>query len=185
MTLIHIQDSVTAAAASPRSSISPVAGEGCRSRRSLPAGHHWRVITGGQRHKAVFFEPLIDLVRAMQPSGQPRTRPDAVAGDKAYDARRIRQWCLQHNIESVIPTRTSTHSRAGRPPTCDEETDKDRNGVERCVERLTVCWAIERMQADCDPIREEGPLLQGHASVGLRRGISRGLMVRQSLLDRV
>ena len=100
------------------------------------------MITGGQRHEAAFFEPLMDQVRVMQPTGRPRTRPEAVAGDKAYDAPWIRQWCLNRNIESVIPARKSTGSGTGRPPTCDDEKYEDRNVVERCVGRLKECRRI-------------------------------------------
>jgi len=81
----------------------------------------------------------MDQVRGMQPTGRPKTRPKAVAGDKAYDARWIRQWCLDRNIESVILARKSTRNGAGRPPTCDDEKYEDRNVVERCVGRLKEC----------------------------------------------
>jgi transposase len=84
----------------------------------------------------------MDQVRVMQPTGRPRTRPEAVAGDKAYDAQWIRQWCLDRSIESVIPARKSTGSGTGRPPTCDDEKYEDRNVVERCVGRLKECRRI-------------------------------------------
>ena len=71
------------------------------------------IITGGQRHEAAFFVPLMDPVRVMQPTGRPRTRPEAVAEVKAYDAQWIRQGCLARNIELVIPARTFTGSGAG------------------------------------------------------------------------
>ena len=77
----------------------------------------------------------MDEVRVPQPTGRPKTRPEAGAGDKGYDADWIRQWCLRRNIESVIPAREGP----GRPPVCDETKYKDRNGVERCVGRLKEC----------------------------------------------
>lgn len=81
-------------------------------------------------------------VRVPQPIGRPKTRPEAVAGDKGYDADRIRQWCLERNIESIIPARKNTREGPGRPPTCDEEKYRDRNVVERCVGRLKECRRI-------------------------------------------
>lgn len=101
--------------------------------RGLPLG---ATVTGGQRHESTFFADLMNEVRVPRPVGRPKTRPEAVAGDKSYDADWIRQWCLARNIESVIPARKSTREGPGRPPTCDEEKYKRRNVVECCVGRL-------------------------------------------------
>ena len=105
----------------------------------LPLG---AVISGGQRHESAFFTEVMDEVRVPQSVGRPKTRPEAVAGDKGYDADWIRKWCLERNIESVIPARKETRTGPGRPPVCDEEKYKDRNVVERCVGRLKECRRI-------------------------------------------
>jgi transposase len=107
--------------------------------QGLPLG---AVISGGQRHESAFFTDVMDEVRVPQPTGRPKTRPEAVAGDKGYDADWIRQWCLERNIESVIPARKGTREGPGRPPVCDEAKYKDRNVVERCVGRLKECRRI-------------------------------------------
>jgi transposase len=107
--------------------------------QGLPLG---AVISGGQRHESAFFTDVMNTVRVSQPTGRPKTRPEAVAGDKGYDAGWIRQWCLQRNIESVIPARKNTREGPGRPPTCDEQKYKGRNVVERCVGRLKECRRI-------------------------------------------
>lgn len=107
--------------------------------QGLPLG---AVVTSGQRHESAFFTDLMNQVRVPQPTGRPRTRPDAVAGDKGYDDRDIREWCLQKNIESVIPARKNTQKGPGRPSTCDEEKYARRNVVERCVGRLKECRRI-------------------------------------------
>jgi transposase len=93
------------------------------------------VLSAGQRHESAFFEATMDTVRVPQPVGRPRKRPEAVAGDRAYDAFWIRRWCHQHNIESVILSRKGK-TGPGRPPTCDEQKYENRNVVERCVGRL-------------------------------------------------
>lgn len=93
-------------------------------------------MTGGQRHEAAFFTAVMNQVRVLQPVGRPRKRPEAVAGDKSYDAGWIRRWCLRKNIESVIPARKDVRNGPGRPPTCNEKKYKERNAVERCVGRL-------------------------------------------------
>lgn len=78
----------------------------------------------------------MDAVRVPQPVGRPKQRPEAVAGDKSYDAQWIRQWCHRRDIESVIPSRKGTREGSGRPPTCDEEKYVRRNVIERCVGHL-------------------------------------------------
>ncbi len=100
------------------------------------------VVSAGQRHEAAFFEPAMDAVRVPRPVGRPRKRPDAVAGDKAYDAEWIRRWCHRRDIESVIPARKGTRGGPGRPPTCDDEKYARRNVVERCVGRLKECRRV-------------------------------------------
>ncbi|WP_146110020.1 transposase [Salinibacter sp. 10B] len=80
--------------------------------------------------------------RSIGPSApRPRKRPEAVAGDRAYDADWIdadwiRQWCADKGIESAIPARENMRDGPGRPPTCDEQKYRDRNTVERCVGHL-------------------------------------------------
>lgn len=93
------------------------------------------VLSAGQRHESPFFEAVMDAVRVPRPVGRPRKRPEALAGDRAYDASWIRQWCHKRDIESVIPSRKGK-SGPGRPPTCDEQKYENRNVVERCVGRL-------------------------------------------------
>lgn len=94
------------------------------------------ILSAGQRHESAFFTDLMDAVRVPRPVGRPKKRPEAVAGDRAYDSKDNRRWCWQRNIESVIPARKGLRNGPGRPPTCDEEKYKRRNVVERCVGRL-------------------------------------------------
>lgn len=100
-------------------------------RQGLPLA---TVLTAGQRHETVAFTDLMDAVAVPRPRGRSRKRPEAVAGDRAYDADWIRQWCRDRGIESVIPARP--REGAGRPPTCDDRKYKYRNTVERFVGRL-------------------------------------------------
>ena len=93
------------------------------------------VVTAGQRHETIAFTDLMDAVSVPQPRGRPRKRPEAVAGDRAYDADWIRQWCRDRGIESVIPARSQ--SGPGRPPTWDDRKSGRRNYERRnTVERL-------------------------------------------------
>ncbi|MBB5809550.1 transposase [Streptomyces collinus] len=82
-------------------------------------------------------------LRVPRRRGRPRTRPDLVLADKAYSSRAIREHLRKRGIRAVIPVPADQHahrlrrgSRGGRPPAFDRETYKQRNTVERCINRL-------------------------------------------------
>ena len=84
------------------------------------------------------FLPLMGHLRVARPVGRPRTRPDAVRGDKAYSSRAIRGHLRARGIKAVIPepsdqqgNRKRRGSRGGRPVSYDIEDYKGRNVVER------------------------------------------------------
>ncbi|GAA5705387.1 hypothetical protein Save01_06239 [Streptomyces avermitilis] len=66
-----------------------------------------------------------------------------VLADKAYWSRAIREHLWRRGIHAVIPVpadqrghRLRRGGRGGRPPAFDRETYKQRNTVERCINRL-------------------------------------------------
>ena len=61
------------------------------------------VVTAGQRHESIVFEKLMEKVKIKNKIGRPKQLPKAIAGDKAYSVRRIRKWCKNRRIETVIP----------------------------------------------------------------------------------
>lgn len=70
--------------------------------------------------------------------GRPRTRPDAVRGDKAYSSRAIRSHLRDRGIKAVIPEsrdqqghRKRRGSHGGRPVGLDADDYKNRNVIER------------------------------------------------------
>ena len=70
--------------------------------------------------------------------GRPRTRPDALLGDKAYSSRANRDLLRGKRIKTVIPQpddqiahRRRRGSAGGRPPNFDATTYKGRNVIER------------------------------------------------------
>lgn len=65
--------------------------------------------------------------------GRPRSRPEAIAGDKGYSYGRIRFWLRRHGIRAVIPQREDQLGGRGRPPSFDPKEYRRRNAVERCV----------------------------------------------------
>lgn len=82
-------------------------------------------------------------LRVPRPIGRPRTTPGAVLADKAYSSRAIRSHLRQRGIRAVIPqssdqlaNRKRLGNRGGRPPAFDREAYKQRNTVERCINKL-------------------------------------------------
>ena len=90
------------------------------------------VLTPGQHNECGSFEAVMDTVRIAR-----RRRPDAVAGDKAYSAARIRAWCARRGIEAVIPTRSDQPR-----PRLSRRKYRRRNVVERCIGWLKCCRRI-------------------------------------------
>lgn len=76
-------------------------------------------------------------VRRIGP-GRPRTRPDALLGDKAYSSRGNREILRAKRTKTVIPQpadqighRLRRGSAGGRPPAFDTNAYKRRNVIER------------------------------------------------------
>jgi transposase len=103
-----------------------------------------RVTTGGHRHDSLAFEAVMGRVRiGRRGPGRPRTRPARVLGDKAYSSRAIRSHLRRRRITATIPepadqarNRVRRGSRGGRPPGFDVEAYKQRNVVERAINKL-------------------------------------------------
>ena len=84
------------------------------------------------------FLPLMAQLRVGRDTGRPRTRPDAVRGDKAYSSRAIRAHLRSRGIKAVIPEpddqkahRKRRGSRGGRPVGLDAVDYRNRNVIER------------------------------------------------------
>ncbi|MFJ6068569.1 IS5 family transposase [Streptomyces tendae] len=101
------------------------------------------VLTAGQAADAPAFTDVMARLRVPRPSGRPRTRPEVVLADKAYSSRAIRYHLRRRGIRAVIPGRADQQTNrrqrghaGGRPPAFDGEAYKQRNTVERCINRL-------------------------------------------------
>lgn len=69
--------------------------------------------------------------------------------DKAYSSKRNRAYLRNHGIRAVIPeradevrNRTKKGNRGGRAPAFDPEQYKERNAIERTINRLKQNRAI-------------------------------------------
>ncbi len=101
------------------------------------------VLTPGQAADSPHFVPVVEKIKLCGPAGRPRTRPDAVAGDKAYSSRANRSYLRRRKIRAVIPekadqaaNRRKKGSSGGRPVGHDTTLYKDRNTVERCINKI-------------------------------------------------
>ena len=120
-----------------------LADTGCR-----PLVH---VTTAGQRHDSLAFGPLLKKLRVARRRrpGRPRTRPDRLLADKAYSNRKIRGELRRRRITATIPEKTDQQkaraakgSAGGRPPAFDAEAYKQRNSVERTINKLKDFRAV-------------------------------------------
>jgi putative transposase len=96
-------------------------------------------VAPGQSGDSPMLKPLLSHLAVKRPGpGRPRTRPDAVIGDKAYSSRGNRAMLRARRVKTVIPQpsdqiahRKRRGTAGGRPPVFDPITYKDRNVVER------------------------------------------------------
>jgi transposase len=119
----------------------------------LAADRHCRpvafVTSEGQRHDSIAFTTVLARVQIDRVGpGRPRTRPDWVLADKAYSSAAIRDHLASRGIKAAIPikeneaeARRKKGSRGGRPPAFDKQRYRDRNTVERAVNKLRGCRA--------------------------------------------
>ncbi|MFK4070558.1 IS5 family transposase [Streptomyces sp. NPDC029674] len=101
------------------------------------------VLTPGQAGDAPAFPKVMASLRVPRRTGRPRTTPEMILADKAYSSRAIRTHLRQRGIRAVIPqpsdqvTKRKRRGRSGgRPPAFDREACKQRNTVERCINKL-------------------------------------------------
>ncbi|MFD3637614.1 transposase, partial [Streptomyces sp. NPDC058664] len=107
------------------------------------------VLTAGQAADSPQFIPVLEKVRIPLPVGRPRTRPGAVADDKAYSSRGNRRYLRKRHIKAVIPEkkdqaahRKKKGSRGGRSISHDAGPHKERNTVERLINKLKAWRGI-------------------------------------------
>lgn len=109
-----------------------------------------RVTSAGQRHDSLGFTPVMDRIRIRRRDrGRPRTRPGQVLADKAYSSKAIRADLRRRGITATIPepadqirNRTKRGRRGGRRPSFDKTAYRQRNTVERAINKLKQNRAV-------------------------------------------
>ncbi|MEV8043657.1 transposase [Streptomyces griseoluteus] len=100
------------------------------------------VLTEGHAADSPQFIPLLRKVRVRGPVGRPRTRPDAVAGDKVYSSCGNRAHLRKRHIKAVIPEKRdqaanrNEHAAQGVAP-------------EAAVSRLTRPKPVRHKRSPC------------------------------------
>lgn len=96
------------------------------------------LLSPGQAGDSPMLLPLLQQLKVGRRLGRPRTRPDALCGDKAYSSRAIRKHLRARGITAHIPEpedqkghRLRRGSAGGRPPNFDPDAYRGRNVVER------------------------------------------------------
>ena len=89
--------------------------------------------TAGERHEALMLRKLMAAGAVKRTGrGRPRIRPAAVAGDKGDSHLSLRRYLRRRGIRAVIPPT----SDQPRQPSVDKAAYRQRNHVERTVNRL-------------------------------------------------
>jgi transposase len=115
------------------------------------------VLTPGQAADCPQFRTVMEKIRVPGPAGRPRTRPDAVAADKAYSSKANRAYLRKRRITTVIPEKSDQQanrkkkgSAGGRPVAFDQDRYKQRNTVERCFQKIKT-WRGVATRYDKSP----------------------------------
>jgi transposase len=91
------------------------------------------IVTAGERHEAVVFEPLMEQGAVKRRGrGRPRLRPKRVVGDKGYSNNKIRRYLRRRGIRITIPRKRNERHRGP----FDRAIYRQRNRVERLINRL-------------------------------------------------
>lgn len=109
--------------------------------RGRPLSVH---LTAGQVHESTQMGAVLDKVRVPRAGrGRPRKRLDSVLTDKAYTGKPCRNALRSRRIRGIIPTRSTERTarlkkgpNGGRPYLFDKDAYRQRNVVERCINRL-------------------------------------------------
>lgn len=115
------------------------------------------MLTPGQADDSPQFAAVLAGIKIHGPARHPRTRPNAVAADKAYSSRANRAHLRRRGVKAVIPEKAdqaANRKKRGRadarPVSHDTEPYKERNPVERCINKIKI-WCGLATRSDKKP----------------------------------
>jgi transposase len=89
-----------------------------------------------------FVEPLLAAGAVRRAGrGRPRVRPAQVVGDKGYSYPTVRWALARRGVRAVIPRRRDQRGD-GRHRSFDRAVYRERNRVERLINRLKQCRRV-------------------------------------------
>jgi transposase len=95
------------------------------------------VLSGGERHESRYLEALLTRGHVRRSGrGRPRVRAERVVGDKGYSYPTVRRALARRGIRAVIPRRRDQRPDDGRHAPFDRARYRERNRVERLINRL-------------------------------------------------
>lgn len=101
------------------------------------------VLSGGERHESRYVEALLNAGEVRRAGrGRPRSRPGQLVGDKGYSYSTVRRVLTRRGIRAVIPRRRDQRPDDRRHRPFDRAVYRERNRVERLINRLKQCRRI-------------------------------------------
>ena len=95
------------------------------------------VLSGGERHESRYVDALLARGHVRRTGrGRPRARPHQLVGDKGYSYPTVRRLLARRGIRAVIPRRSDQQPGDGRHRPLDRAAYRERNRVERLINRL-------------------------------------------------
>lgn len=86
-------------------------------------------VTEGHRNEITAFEKLMNSGAVKRKWGRPKLRPDAVVGDKGYNANWLRKWASNKHMACVVPKRSNQMQKGP----FNKSLYRERNLVERRI----------------------------------------------------
>lgn len=120
------------------------------------------VLAAGERHEQLALPALLDTGAVPRKGrGRPRLRPRRVVGDKGYSSPTASKRLRARRIRPVIPTRKGDK----RQPAFDKAAYRERDRVERLINRLKQFRRIATRYEEGPPTTSHGPPRRDRALV--------------------
>ena len=91
------------------------------------------LMSPGSEHDSQMFIDVMESIKIHTKRGRPRSRPNELNADDAYDNKTIRSYLKRRGIKCNIPpnNRNRKNPKRGRPIRFDEKAYRNRGCVER------------------------------------------------------
>jgi hypothetical protein len=143
-------------------------------------------VSKGEAGDAPYFHPLLKQVKIPQAKGRPRTRPQEIVADKAYDSAQLRKRLRQRGIRAMIPERNLPEGRKRRKRGPHYRFDKDIYKKRAAIDQIRSIGTVHRlgqgMQKNRYTLRETGRQFPCYDQAGYHQILPEKLFIRHSLV---